>query len=132
MKKRIVIEKKDLKRLKGKVLKPFEYSLRIEDFVKTNKFANTKRLAFCYSLGSISMGLLLPVMIGFFTSMGDLNEDYFRVVFISNSIVASIICLPLSLVLIWAAIPIYKYTIAYYLRKNGFVKIQDSIRNHAA
>lgn len=127
-----VVKKQSMKTLKGKVLKPFEYTLIIEDFVKTKNFKATKNKAFLAALSLICFGILLPVFVGFITSINQLGEEFFRVIFVSNCIISLIFCLPLSLVIIWSSLPLYKAIIQRYLEKYGFVMIQKSIENSAA
>jgi hypothetical protein len=114
------VTQRDLRKLKGKVLNDFSYSVTYKNFVKSAKFKNVKTIAFGLGLLSMTLGLLLPLIVGFCASLKDLGTDFFQVNMISNSIFAIVFCLPLSLAFIIGAVPLYNKIISLTLSKYGF------------
>ncbi len=112
---------KDLGKIKGRILKDFSCSVTYEDFIESQKFKNIKTLAFIVALICMFIGLLLPLFLGFFTSLEDLGTEAFQVNMISNSIMAIVFCLPLSLVFIIGALPLYNRIISATLSYYGFI-----------
>lgn len=115
-----IATQKDLRKVKGKILKDFSYSVTYEDFVKSAKYKNIKTIAFVLALASMIFGLLLPLLVGICISLEDLGTDAFQVNMISNSILAIVFCLPLSLVFIVGALPLYNKIISATLSYYGF------------
>ena len=66
------------------------------------------------------IGLLLPLIVGFFTSLKDFRTDVFQVNVISNSVMAIVFCLPLSLAFIIGALPLYKKIVSATLSHYGY------------
>lgn len=112
---------KDLGKVKGRILKDFSCSVTYEDFIESQKFKNIKTLAFIVALFCMFIGLLLPWFVGFFTSLEDFGTEAFQVNMISNSIMAIVFCLPLSLVFIIGALPLYNRIISATLSYYGFI-----------
>lgn len=123
-----VKSKKDLICLKGHVCKEYSYNQPVEGFVNSEKFKKDKTIAFVMALVSLSLGMLLPLIVGYCLSINDLGTDYFEVVFISNAITSMGFCLPFSLLLILGALPLYKRLVERAFIKNGFVKKQAAVK----
>ena len=123
---------KDLRKVRGKILRDFSYSITYEDFVKSTKFRNVKTIAFVLALTSMAFGLLLPLFIGICTSLKDFGTEAFQVNMISNSILAIVFCLPLSLVFIIGAIPLYNKIISATLSYYGFTVSPKVLRKQIA
>lgn len=112
--------RKDLGKVKGKILKDFSCSVSYEEFIKSTKFKNIKTFAFVLALISMFIGLILPLIVGFFTSLKDFGTDVFQVNVISNSVMAIVFCLPLSLAFIIGALPLYKKIVSATLSHYGY------------
>ncbi len=121
-------KKSDFEVLHGKVLKPFSYVLSVDELKETPEFKSARNHAFMVSAGLLSIGFFLPAIIGFFLSLPCIGTDYFSIEFISNAIISTVFCLPLSLAMIAGAIPLYKKLIDRFFKKFGFIKIEQNLK----
>lgn len=126
------VTQKNLKKLKGKILKDFSYSITYEDFISSERFKTIKTFAFVLALISMFIGVMLPFFVGFFTSLKDWGTEAFQVNMISNSIIAIVFCLPLSLVFIVGALPLYNRIITTTLKYYGFPVTPKSLKKQIA
>ena len=122
------LRKNSFEMLDGKILKPFSYILSADELKETPEFKSARNHAFIASTGLLSVGFLLPAIIGFFLSVPCLGTDYFRIEFISNTIISTVFCLPLSLAMIAGAIPLYKKLIDRFFKRFGFIKIERNLK----
>ena len=122
------VRKNDFEVLDGKILKPFSYILSPEELEETPEFKSAKNRAFASAVGLLSTGFFLPAIIGFFLSVPCVGTDYFGIEFVSNSIISTVFCLPLSLAMIAGAIPLYKKLVDNFFKKFGFIKIERNLK----
>lgn len=101
---------------------PFEYALSVKDFMQTDVYKTTQKKAVRTSIGFMVTGIMLPLIIGFFTALPDIRQPYFGISVFSNSALAFVFTLPLSLGLIWAAMPVYRHIIRRLFESYGFVQ----------
>lgn len=99
-----------------------EYSLSVKDFMKTDVYKSTQKRAMRTSITFMVTGILLPFIIGFFTALPDISCPYFGISVFSNSALAFVFTLPLSLGLIWSALPVYRRIIRRLFESYGFVQ----------
>ena len=123
-----IITKKNFEVLNGKVMKPFTYILSPEELEETPEFKSAKNRAFASAVGLLSTGFFLPTIIGFFLSISCLGTDYFGIEFMSNTILSTVFCLPLSLAMIAGAIPLYKKMMDNLYKRFGFIKIERKLK----
>ena len=123
-----IVTKKNFEVLNGKVMKPFTYILSPEELEETPEFKSAKNRAFASAIGLLSTGFFLPTIIGFFLSISCLGTDYFGIEFMSNTILSTVFCLPLSLAMIAGAIPLYKKMMDNLYKKFGFIKIERKLK----
>lgn len=126
------VTQRDLKKLGGKVLRDFSYSVTYDDFLKSSTFKNVKTIAFIFALFSMAIGVLLPLFVGFFISLKDYGTEVFQINLISNSIIAIVFCLPLSLVFILGAISLYNKIISATLKYYGFTVTPKALKRQIA
>lgn len=100
----------------------FEYSLTVKDFMQTNVYKTTQKRAMRISIGIMITGILLPLIIGFFTALPDLAKPYFGISVFSNSALAFVFTLPLSFGLVWIALPVYHRIIRRLFENYGFIQ----------
>lgn len=105
----------------NKSVKKIEYALSVKDFMQTDVYKTTEKRAMRTSISFIATGILLPFIIGFFTALPDVSKPYFGISVFSNSVLAFIFTLPLSLGLIWSALPVYRRIIRRLFESYGFV-----------
>ena len=117
------LTRKDLFKPKGKILKPFNYSFTASDFITQHDYKSFKNRAFTISLCTMLCGLLLPFFIGFISALPYWDTELFEPYMTSNAILALIFCMPLSVVMIAGALPLYRKLMAWFMQKNGFEKI---------
>jgi hypothetical protein len=122
------VRKNDFEVLDGKILKPFSYILSPEELEETPEFKSAKNRAFASAVGLLSTGFFLPAIIGFFLSASCLGTDYFGIEFMSNTILSTVFCLPLSLAMIAGAIPLYKKMMDSIYKRFGFIKIERKLK----
>ncbi len=122
------VRKNDFEVLDGKILKPFSYILSPEELEETPEFKSAKNRAFASAVGLLSTGFFLPAIIGFFLSASCLGTDYFGIEFMSNTILSTVFCLPLSLAMIAGAIPLYKKMMDSIYKRFGFIKIEHKLK----
>ena len=122
------LRKNSFEILDGKILKPFSYILSAEELRETPEFKTAKNRAFAASTGLLSAGFFLPAIIGFFLSIPCIGTDYFGIEFVSNTIISTVFCLPLSLAMIAGAIPLYKKLVDNFYKKFGFIKIERNLK----
>ena len=127
-----VATQKNLRKVKGRILRDFSCSVTYEDFLKSTKYKNVKTLAFILALVSMFFGLLLPLFVGVVTSLKDYGTELFQINVISNSIMAIVFCLPLSLVFIIGAVPLYNSIISSTLRYYGYTVTPKTLRKEIA
>lgn len=127
-----VATQKNLRKVKGRILRDFSCSVTYEDFLKSTKYKNVKTLAFILALVSMFFGLLLPLFVGVVTSLKDFGTELFQINVISNSIMAIVFCLPLSLVFIIGAVPLYNGIISSTLRYYGYTVTPKTLRKEIA
>ncbi len=101
---------------------PFEYALSVKDFMQTDVYKSTQKRAMRTSISFMITGILLPLIIGFFTALPDLSKPYFGISVFSNAALALVFTLPLSLGLIWSALPVYHHIIRRLFESYGFVQ----------
>ena len=123
-----IVTKKNFEVLNGKVMKPFTYILSPEELEETPEFKSAKNRAFASAVGLLSTGFFLPTIIGFFLSISCLVTDYFGIEFMSNTILSTVFCLPLSLAMIAGAIPLYKKMMDNLYKRFGFIKIERKLK----
>lgn len=99
-----------------------EYALSVKDFMQTDAYKAAQKRAVRTSISFMVTGILLPLIIGFFTAMPDLGKPYFGISVFSNSALAFVFTLPLSLGLIWSALPVYRHIIRRLFESYGFVQ----------
>lgn len=121
-------KKSDFEVLHGKVLKPFSYVLSADELKETPEFKSARNHAFIVSTVLLSAGFFLPAIIGFFLSVPCIRTDYFKIEFVSNTIISTVFCLPLSLAMIAGAIPLYKKLIDRFFKRFGFIKIERNLK----
>ena len=122
------VRKNDFEVLDGKILKPFSYILSPEELEETPEFKAAKNRAFVSGVGLLAAGFFLPAIIGFFLSASCLGTDYFGIEFMSNTILSTVFCLPLSLAMIAGAIPLYKKMMDSFYKRFGFIKIERKLK----
>ena len=123
-----IVTKKNFEVLNGKVMKPFTYILSPEELEETPEFKSAKNRAFASAIGLLSTGFFLPTIIGFFLSISCLGTDYFGIEFMSNTILSTVFCLPLSLAMIAGAIPLYKKMMDNLYKRFGFITIERKLK----
>lgn len=101
---------------------PFEYALSVNDFMKTDVYKATQKKAMRTSLSFMVTGILLPLIIGFFTALPDIRRAWFGISVFSNTALAFVFTLPLSIGLIWSALPVYRRIIRRLFESYGFVQ----------
>lgn len=109
-------------KMSGKDAQQFEYALSVKDFMQTDVYKSTQKRAMRTSISFMVTGLLLPFIIGFITALPDMNRPYFGISVFSNSALAFVFTLPLSLGLIWAALPVYHRIIRRLFESYGFIQ----------
>ena len=122
------VTKANFEVLDGKILKPFSYILTAEELEETPEFKAARNRAFLASIGLLSGGFFLPAIIGFCLSISFVGTDCFSINFISNTILSTVFCLPLSLAMIAGAIPLYKKMIDHFYKRFGFIKIERKLK----
>lgn len=122
------LKKDSFEILDGKILKPFSYILSLDELRESPEFKVARNRAFMASIGLLSSGFFLPVIIGFFLSVPCIGADYFGIEFVSNTIISTVFCLPLSLAMIAGAIPLYKKLIDCFFKRFGFIKIERNLK----
>lgn len=68
----------------------------------------SKDKAFGWAITLIMAGFFLPFCIGFLTTLCEMPEHFFWQILFSNYILALIFCLPISIAIMFLAIPLYK------------------------
>ncbi|MCR4938691.1 MAG: hypothetical protein K5930_01120 [Treponemataceae bacterium] len=121
-------KKSDFEVLHGKILKPFSYILTVEELKETPEFKAARNHAFIASIGLSATGFFLPAIIGFCLSLPCAGTDFFGIDFISNTILSTIFCLPLSLAMIAGALPLYKKLVDRFYKKFGFIKLEKKLK----
>lgn len=106
----------------GKEVQVIEYALSVQDFMKTDVYKSTQKRAMRTSISFMITGILLPLIIGFFTALPDLSRPWFGISVFSNSALALVFTLPLSLGLIWSALPVYRRIIRRLFESYGFIQ----------
>lgn len=76
-------------------------------FVKAMK-VESKDKVFGWAISLIMIGFFLPLIIGFLTTLCEMPEHFFWQILFSNYILSLILCLPISLAIMFFAIPLYK------------------------
>lgn len=109
-------------KMSGKDVQKIEYALSVKDFMQTDVYKATQKRAVRTSISFMVTGILLPLIIGFFTALPDLSKPYFGISVFSNSALAFVFTLPLSLGLIWSALPVYHRIIRRLFESYGFVQ----------
>ena len=109
-------------RLPEKKVQKIEYALSVKDFMQTDIYKSAQKRAMRTSISFMITGILLPLIIGFFTALPDFNRPWFRISVFSNSALALVFTLPLSLGLIWAALPVYRRIIRRLFESYGFIQ----------
>jgi len=122
---------KNLKTLKGIACTQDSYFLTARDFLESATFKKEQTKAFISSACTMATGFLLPLLVGFFTALPDANTDYFQISVISNAMLATVFCLPLSIALIGISLPLYHRRIRKTLERYGFVRTVTSIHSAA-
>ena len=122
------LRKNNFEILDGKILKPFSYILSAEELKESPEFKAARNRAFFAAVGLLSIGFFLPAIIGFFLSTPCVGTDYFGIEFVSNTIISTVFCLPLSLAMIAGAIPLYKKMVDNFYKKFGFIKIERNLK----
>lgn len=121
-------KKSDLEVLHGKVLKPFSYILSAEELKETPEFKMARNHAFFASIALLASGFFLPAIIGLCLSLPYIGTDYFGINFISNTIISTVFCLPLSLAMIAGALPLYKKLVDRFYKKFGFIRFERDLK----
>lgn len=119
---RETVRKSDYEVIDGRILKPFTYILTLEELENSAEFKGARARAFLAAIGMLGLGFFLPVIVGFFFAVPYMGTDCFWVNMVSDTIVSSVFCLPLSLALVAGSIPVYRKMVDHLYNSYGFVK----------